>query len=136
MSNSIPLIKKIDINQWLIDFINGWLEFQSTIDKIYQPLIGIYQTLIGIYQTLIFLSMVRYLTMLAVTVTKIHHSLTVFGRNVRFFDGETSFSIATEDLGIFPQICITFKTILWKLWASYPGLLDQNNMLKVLIKWF
>ena len=38
------------------------------------------------------------------------------------------------NLGIFPQIRITFKAILWELWASYSGLLDQNNLLKVLIK--
>ena len=33
----------IDFNQWVINFINSWLEFQSTVDKIYQPLIETYQ---------------------------------------------------------------------------------------------
>ena len=42
----------------------------------------------------------------------------------------------TNMLGIFPKIRITFKTILWELWASYSGQKDQNNLLKVLIKLF
>ena len=41
-----------------------------------------------------------------------------------------------NSLGIFPKIRITLKTILWEIWASYSGLLDQNNLLIVLIKSF
>ena len=34
------------------------------------------------------------------------------------------------------KIRITFKTILWELWASYSGLNDNNNLLKVLRNYF
>ena len=34
----------------------------------------------------------------------------------------------------FPNIPITFKTILWEFWATYSGLKDQNNLLKIFIK--
>ena len=38
----------------LIDFINCWLEFQSKVDKIYQPLIEIYQPLIFFINGMLF----------------------------------------------------------------------------------
>ena len=44
----------IYFNQRLIDFINCWLEFQSTVDKIYQPLIEIYQPLIFFINGMLF----------------------------------------------------------------------------------
>ena len=49
---------------------------------------------------------------------------------------QQSFTQCIGNQGIFPKIRITFKTILWELWASYSGLKDQNNLLKVLIKLF
>ena len=44
----------IYFNQRLLDFINCWLEFQSTVDKIYQPLIEIYQLLIFFINGMLF----------------------------------------------------------------------------------
>ena len=51
----------------------------------------------------------------------------VFLKSAKYF-GEDPFKI------VVPKIRITFKTILWELWASYSGLSDQNNLPKVFIK--
>ena len=108
----------IYFNQRLIDFNNCWLGFQSTVDKIYQPLIEIYQPLIFFINGMLF----DIFCWQCHTVMKFNplNYLLHFSNNFR---------------NLF-QNSITFKTILWELWASYSGLLNQNNLLKVLIKSF